>query len=223
MGRKKDQEFPLNNDSGNDFSEEDHILHYKPKIEWVEPPEEFLEEFPDVEIKEEVAENRRRTEDLISGYSRVKELTDMVKKRVDARIEAAGGFEIPLDPIVDAQVVGAIKRRFPKEKGDKLTFDMYKKALDCLSKQAKPAPAVTIDDIRRAKSNPTTTDFGGLGAKPGQLRPEISSSANFMKPVDLNKYQKNAILALFKMLYPLVSGDTDAKIKKHEMTKVHGS
>jgi len=220
MGRKKETDIALPGDVGNDFQEEDYILTYKPKIEWVQPPDEFLDD--DRVIAEDTTLNdaRNRVTALVNGYKRVQELTALVSQRVDQRVKSSGGLDIVLDSSVDASAIAAIKRKFPSKSSDKITYDMYKEALKCMAKQAPTPPQITSADIKAAKADPYTTNLGGLGSLPGSLRAEINNPAA-MKPVDLKKFQENAVLALFKKMEGLVTAAAKGEVATHEKTKPH--
>ena len=219
--RKEDQVYPLEGDSGHDFSEEDHILNWRPKIQWVEPDSEFLEGVDTVEVSDNIEDVRNRVKDLVDGYKRVSSLIDLAVKRIDARVKSGGGLEVNLDPIADQSVIAAIKRRFPKEDSSKITYKMYKQALQCMQAGAPLVPAVTAANVRAAKADPTTTNFGGYGNKAGTNRPEVNSLGQAAKPVDLQEYQKNAVISLFKLMEPLISNNSSAAVKLHERTNKH--
>ena len=221
MANKEDQEFVLNSDVGNSFEDEDEILNYKPVIEWEEPVDDFLQDNYPVPIEEDIDSLKGRTQGVIDGYDRVNKLATEVQKQIDARVQSLGGLDVQLDPNVDAAVIDAMKRRFPTKDPTKITYNMYKQALNCLQQNAIAPPAITAKDIQDAKNDPTRTNFGGLGNKPGENRPEVSSPANAMKPVDLNKFQKKAILKAFKLMEGLVSNNSNDRVKKHEKEYKH--
>jgi len=221
MANKENQEFIINSDVGNSFETEDEILNYKPVIEWEEPANEFLENNDGVPLTTDIDTLKTRTQGIIDGYNRVAKLAIDVQKQVDARVQTLGGLDIQLNPTIDAAVIDAIKRRFPTKDPNKITYSMYKQALNCLQQNAISPPAITPQDIQNAKNNPTKTDFGGIGNKPGDNRAEVASPANAMKPVDLNKFQKKAILKAFKLMEGLVSDNANDKVKKHEKKYKH--
>lgn len=221
MARKKDQEFPLNKDAAGDFQDEDALLNYRPNLNWEEPEEEFLEEASSFVEAETIEDARSRTEALINGYNRVKQIAQLVQKRVDNRVNTSGGLDITLDPTSDASTIAAIKRRFPTKDPTRITFSMYKQALSCMQNQALPPPAVQPADVQAAKNNPATTNLGGWKSPPGSLRAEVSSSANSMKPVDLNEFQGKAILKTFLLMLNNVRGTADEEVKKHEQKYKH--
>jgi len=216
--RKEEVELPLGSELSNSFEEEDHLLNYKPTIEWEEPPEEFLEDNIPIAPDSNIDETKQRVQGVIDGYNRITQLADAVQKQVDTRV---GTLDINLDPAVDAHTIAAIKRRFPTKDPNTLTYNMYRQALQCLQNNAIQAPQVTATDVQGAKNDPTRTNFGGLGNKAGQNRAEVSSAANSMKPLDLQKYQKQATLAMFKLMEDLVSNNSDKRIKKHEKKYKH--
>tara|TARA_Y100000310_G_C20685627_1_gene818746 strand:- start:53 stop:724 length:672 start_codon:yes stop_codon:yes gene_type:complete len=210
----------LPGDVGHDFEDEHDILTSRPKIEWDPPaPEEGDEK---VAVADPIIqENRQRAEGIIEGYKRVAKLTDELQKKIDDRVKKLGGLEVELDPVKDAATISAIKRRFPEVKDPtKLDYATYKKALAC-AKPKLSVPALTTADILKARQNPTTTGLGGFGEKPGALRSQ-NTGPSFGNPVDLEEFQKNATLDLFKMMEELIKGTAQGQVLQHELSKKHG-
>jgi hypothetical protein len=212
---------PDTGDLGNSFDREDRILNYKPTIEYDEP-EQILGDTSVTEKPPELSQLRNRTQDLITGYQSVRELVVLAKQRVDARVAAAGGMEVKLDAKADATAIAALKRCFPEAKDHtKITYEQYKICLTRMSKMGQMVPQVSQAEIDLAKKNPLQTEFGGLANQMGENRPEISSPANMIKPVDTQQLQTAGVLSLFKKMHPLLSREILAEIQKHEMTKKH--
>lgn len=136
--------------------------------------------------------------------------------------QTTSGVVVKLDPVKDAHVVAAMKRRFP-EKADPtvITYEDYKQVIDCVHKHAPDVPAVSIADVRAAAANPQKTSFGGYDKLQGQNRPEISSIANSVQPIDLEAFQQGSILALFALLYPLIKMEDKLEILQHIATIPH--
>jgi hypothetical protein len=220
MGRKEDADIVLNSDAGHDFQEEDHVLNYRPRIEWVEPEEEFLGEDISPTDDTSLQDARDRVVALVSGYKKVGDLIDAVQQKVDQRVKSAGGLDIVLDASVDAATISAIKRKYPSSDGKKITYDMYRDALKCLAASAPLVPGITADDIKAAKADPTAVNFGGYGSQPGALRAELSNPAT-AQPIDLKKYQEQAVTALFKKMESLIVGAAKGEVAHHEKTKPH--
>jgi hypothetical protein len=132
------------------------------------------------------------------------------------------GVSVKLDPVKDAHVISAMKRRFP-EKVDPtvITYEDYKQVIDCVHKHAPDVPAISVTDIRAATADPQRTAFGGYNNRQGQNRPEISSVANSVEPIDLEAFQYGAILALFALLYPLIKMEDKLEIVQHLVTVPH--
>jgi len=208
-------------DENLDFTEEDHLLHYRPRIEWEEPPDEYLTDTSTKPASTDIETTRQKTEALINGYKRVNQIIDLVKKKIDSRVKAQGGLDVKLDSLQDQATIAAIKRKFPDKDASKITYDMYKDALACMNKASLSPLAVTSADIKAAKADPTTTSFGGYGSQPGALRAEISNPMA-MKPVDLKDFQKKAVVSLFKLMEPMVTANSKGQVAAHEKTKKHG-
>ena len=223
MSRKKDEvDYSLPGDVGHDFEDEADILNYKPTIVWDPPPPEEGDEPAPAEATY-VNDSRKRAEGIAEGYSRIVALTNAVQLKIDDRVKKLGGLTITLDPVQDFATIAAIKRRFPDIKDPtKLTYDMYKKALACAQQNTKPTvPRITAKGILAARQNPALTNFGGYGEQPGNLRREIVGPS-FGKPVNMDEFQKNASLDLFKLQEVLRLAETTAQIKIHETTMKHG-
>lgn len=225
MAKKEKTSFPLPGDLGHSFDREDDILNFRPKIAFVEPPQEFTDQT--ILNKEEPTDTidnfRQRTEDLIKGYKAVQGLAEQAQKRLDNRVQAAGGFRVQLDPAVDGHVIAAMKRAFP-DKADPtiIDYDDYKKCLEDMRNSAPPAPAFTQGDLKSAQTDPLRTDFGGAGNQQGENRPEKNSPANSVKPLDLGAFQAAAVVALFGLLLPMIKNEDKAEIALHLSTTPHG-
>jgi len=217
MANKKDVTIPQPGDIGGDFNESDEILNYRPRIEYVEPDPEYFK--PDVEEVVTIDDVRDRTQKLINGLDAVAKLADIAQKRIDQRVKNSGGLTMKLDPKRDHQTIAAMKRRFPNADPSQITYDDYKKALDCLQKSTAPVPQVTAADIRAAKSDPNRTNFGGVNNKSGENRAELSAPG--MEPMDLDKFQKNAVIALHKLMEPLIRGTANGAISVHKIDTPH--
>lgn len=203
MARKEKKQFVLPNDIGNSFEDSNAILSYRPNIEFVEPDQVQAETV--VEAKPTLDEAQKDVEDLVSGFGELARLADILQDKINAKVKSSGGVEIKLDPIKDHTVIAAMKRKFPdKADPNTITFDDYLQAISCVQDQAPEPVLVSLEDVKAAKEDPYKTDFGGYNNTNGENRPEISSSANAVAPLDLVEFQKNAILALFSMLQPLV-------------------
>jgi len=148
---------------GHSFEDDDRILNYRPQIDFVEPPTvEFDSSLPATDnLNDTIGSERERTQQLIDKYDAVEKLAGLAQKRIDARVKGDGGITIELDPVKDISTIGAIQRQYPDQDPNKITYDMYKKCLDCIRVAAQNAPGVTTEDILTAKSLPFKTDFGG--------------------------------------------------------------
>jgi hypothetical protein len=218
MAKKKDHRINLPGDRGNQFSETDYILNYKPTIDYVEPADQFHDDEL-VVLDPTLDDLRDRSQKLLAGYKNLKQLADLAGDKLDKRVKDDGGLTMELDPNIDAATISAIQRRFPDADPQKLTYDMYKDALKCLNSQAPSVPQVTAEDIKREKTNPLKTDFGGWNAPPGDNR--IEKQENNVNPVDLGVFQSAATIALFALLLPMINSNTSAAIATHSVTLPH--
>ena len=208
----------LPNMEGDSFSDDREILTNKPKIEYEEPPTEYdaYERAP--EELDTLDDVRNRVDGLRKSYNAIEKLADLAQARIDQRV---GNYTVSLDKDADSHVIEAIKRAFPEAKDPtKITFEMYKQ---CLAR-ANPSviPSVSMKDILDAKNDPLRTDFAGLGSTPGQNRPEVSSPAKLVEPLNLQDFQDSIVKKLFSLLTPFISGLADQKIMQHKIDTPHG-
>lgn len=221
MADKKDSKFALPSDVGHDFSEERHVLTYKPKINYEEPPQ--TDEGRTQEDRQEnnqIQEATQRLQDLIKGYSAVEHLADIAQQKIDNRVDEGGGLDIQLDPKRDAHVIGALKRCFPEAVDhSKITYEMYQHCLARMNSQIN-IQGVSQEEILAARNNPLQTNFGGLNQPAGSNRTEVSEVSN-VAPIDLEAFQNTAVLALFALLLPLISAKITQDIGIHLATAPH--
>lgn len=180
-----------------DFRSSRKILDFRPDIQFVEPDQLDVEPPPRLPPPT-IEESRQKMQSIISAYKEIEVLADVAQARIDQR---AAGFEVSLDPKVDAHIIAAIKRCFPnKIDPTKITFDDYKSCIKDLSQRAQdvsPAP-----DTAQAVLDTTKVDFGGLGLPSGLNRPDLDQDSQIVPPLDLDAFQAAGIAALFLMLLP---------------------
>lgn len=193
---------PLGKTFGN---QDDFILNFQPEINFIEPEQVEVEPVPSVQ-ETTLDDAHNETQKTIDSLNQVATLADATQKRIDQRVQSAGGLNIKLDPTKDFAAIAAMKRLYPdRTDPTSITYDDYRAALDCMQVSAVPPVSVSPSDILSAQTNPLKTDFGGYGNQQGENRPEISSDANAIQPLDLQSFQKDAILALFALLKPLIA------------------
>lgn len=198
------------------FTDTDSILNYRPTLEWEEPEDIDEDAIPEIgQTEQQLA--REKTEQLIAGYTELAKIADLIQKKIDDRVKILGGFSAQLDPKVDAATIAAMKRRFPEVDSGTLTYDIYKKALACIKENQKELPLVKSDEIKNSQLNPSLTNFGGFGSAPGKLRPEISNP--IVDPVDLAKYQEDAVEELFDKMEDMISNNSASAVLTHELNK----
>jgi hypothetical protein len=202
----------LPSQSGSEFDREREILNYKPTIEYEEPPGEE-DGFPTPTDNSDAEDTRKRVVSAIKSYEAIGQLAENIQGAVDQKVST---FEVQLNPSVDAHVIDAIKRCYPENKDPtKITYAMYKQCLARLGARGSNLPEVSKEDLAAAKSNPYKTDFGGMQASPGDNRPEVASPANSVQPIDLKLFQAAGIIALFKLLRPLIKLEDKKEIAEH--------
>lgn len=205
MAKKKNQTIPLPSDVGHDFEDDHDILTFRPTIAFVSPEKQPSIPGSDHFVEDDLAAEKQNITDLVSRYDAVAELVDMAEARIDDRVESLGGLDIQLDPVVDGPIIAAMKRMFPDDNPQKITYAQYKHALKSVSKASKPPPKFGPLDIRNAQENPLKTDFGALSLPPGMARPEIQAGSKVIEPISIPEFIQAAILALFGLLISLIT------------------
>ena len=186
------------------FEKDDFLLNYRPEITFIEPEQEVVDTVPEPEPVS-IDDTKDQVTELVAGLRTANELIKTTQQRIDNRVETLGGLTIKLDPIKDFAVVAAMKRRFPdKVDPTQITYDDYRAVLGCVQSNTITPPEVSTEDIRVASQDLYRTDFGGIENQQGENRLEVSSIAQSIAPIDLDQYQKNAVLAIFKMMLPLL-------------------
>lgn len=186
------------------FEKDDFLLNYRPEITFIEPEQEVIDVFPEPE-SDSIDDTKDKVNELVAGLQTANELIKTTQQRIDNRVEALGGLTIKLDSVKDYAVVAAMRRRFP-DKADptQITYDDYRAVLGCVQDNTISPPQISAKDIRLASQDMYKTDFGGIENQHGENRSELSSAAESIAPIDLDQYQKNAILGIFKMMLPLL-------------------
>jgi len=200
-----------NNDIVSGYSEsfgarDDSILNYRPNISFVEPEQVPIETTLSSPPETTLDTTTDRTIAVINSLNAVVDLCVLVQKKVDAKVSSLGGVSIKLDPVKDFATISAMKRRFPdKTDPTTITYDDYRKALDCLGTSLVTPQGVSFSEIEKAQLDPLRTDFGGSGNTNGENRPELSSPLN-IQPLDIPAFQEQAIKTLFATLTPMIIG-----------------
>jgi len=202
-----------------DFTQERDILTFRPDIDYEEPEVDIYSDEPLDDQISTLEDARKAVGDLKTSYKAIEKLADQAQKRVDKRV---GDYVVNLDSKTDALVIAAIKRSFPEAKDPtKITFEMYKQ---CLARtNTSEMPQVTTKDLLAAQQNPLKTDFSGYGAPPGLNRPEISSPAKIVEPLDMGEFQNNIVKELFQLLQSLNIPYIEWRFRKHLQKHGHNS
>lgn len=218
MADKKTQTLVLPNDEGLSFEDDYDILSFRPEIRFVEPDPEESDEPPQEVLT--IDSFKDRAVAARDNLNAIAKLFDALQDRIDIR---GKDFSAKVNPIQDAVVLAAMKRRFPDKDPNNVTYQDYKEALNCLSRSAVTPPAISAADIAAGKVDPLKTNFGGLENQNGENRPEISSPLSSIKPIDTDAFQKSAVLALFALMLPLLQQQTAQGITQHIKTTPHGA
>ncbi len=194
-----------------DFRDTRDTLFRKPNIQFVEPDQVLGEPAPAEPEVATIDDARARTATLIDQYKRIEDLSCIAQERIDKR---ASGVKICMNPVTDTATIESIKRLFGTTEPC-VTYTMYKACLDRVAVAGRDAtPTLKLEDMVAAAADPFRKDFGGFGGPDGALRPDLQIQSP-IKPVDLEKFQKQQVIKLFQMMFPLISGLGDFKIATH--------
>lgn len=199
MGNKKYKTVKAPWDVGGDFSQENKILNYKPVFSYTEPPQEDLGEQQEY-FEDIFGEELEDLDSLIAGYDSLAEMTDMVQAKIDDKVKTLGGVTINLDPVRDNAAIEAIKRVFPGQDPNKITYDMYKESLNKVEELSAEVPVVSMADIEAAKQDPLQTSFGNLDKQPGKPVPQFDP----IKPINLEEFKQDQLKTLADLIWDLI-------------------
>lgn len=192
------------------------ILNRRPTINYIRP--KSIDTIPDPSPAKLADPKSTRVNQLIDGFKNLNKAAELVEELIADRAKGVE-LELDLDNPEDFVTAQAVARLFPDLAVDlmpgvpvvrKLTFPMYKQAMDQLKAHGKlvgqqnQMPEVTPDL--------TKTDFGGLTE---DRRPEVNKMSMIMPPVPIPAYLVFTIPLLFMMLHPLRRAYTDLKIIGH--------
>lgn len=211
-------------DTMSSFEDEHDILNFRPTIKFVQPDQQPLNDVANFDSQgpQSIDDFRKRTEELIKQYDIIRNLADQAQKKIDKKVKTSGGLEMKLDPVADATVISAIRKQFPDVKDPAIiSYDQYKHCLKHMSQQQPVLPIINDEAIKTARSNPNRIDFGGLNNQHGENRPEISSTASSIKPINLEAFQAAGILSIFLMMRPFIKLEDTAEILQHLATVPH--
>lgn len=201
-----------------DFEQERDILTRKPDIHYEEPIADDFYQDPQEISPTSLEDARQEVDNLIKSYKAVEQLSALAQERIDKRV---GNYTVSLDPEVDASVIDAIQRSFPEAKDPtKITYEMYKQCLARVDKST--LPQISDQDLVDAKKDPLKTNFSGYGNPSGMNRPEVSSPARVVDPIDLKKFRQSAVKNLFELLQSFNIPYIEWRFKRHLLTEKHG-
>ena len=187
------------------------ILSFRPNIEYVEPDQQPGEITP-------ISEDKPQLEDLIAQRTEIKQLAKAVESlatAVQAKAdERAKGMVIALDPQIDYQTIQAMKRIYPNDNPNEITYEQYRSCKEGILARGKmlgQQGAITIDNVRDATRNASSsergmTQLGGyntLDSSNGGLRPELRKKGRIIEPIDLEEFQLNLMCILVNKLWKM--------------------
>ena len=197
-----------------DFASTRGILNRKPKINFVEPEQVPGEQTPAVVVEAPLLERKIQVQTLVNQYKRLEQLSDLAQKRIDTR---AKNMKICLDPKTDGNIISALQRKFG-DVGNCISYAQYKHCLDEISRIGARNASELIP--KTGLTDPFKTDFSGYTTENGTLRPEVQFTSPIAE-IDQEKFQKDAVSKLFKMMFPMLSKLSDSKILQHLLSAPH--
>lgn len=212
----------LPSDTGENFDRERDILTGRPDVAY-EPGDlsdpDFTDPLPVEETEPTIQRGRELAKAITEGYKALSQIATIAQRKLDTVV---GKYQVYLDPVVDAAAIAALQRAFPnKTDYSTITYEDYKASLDTITKSAPAVITPSVKAIADAKKNPTKTDFGGYGSKPGSLRPNMDKASQPIKPVDQKDFQEKALIELFKLLGPLDEIRHRKLIEDHKKQTTH--
>lgn len=187
-----------------DIDDRSHsILTERPVIQFVEP------EISASPIREVVAEI---AVDAVTQHKNVRNFADTLSKLAAATQlkidDYAKGFEIGLDPTVDYNVIQAIRRQYPSNDSNRITYEQYKRCKERLRQNIEESAKkflITPDKIANAAKMPLT-DIGDVNTERGRLglnRPEVDPLSQVIQPLNMASFQEKVIKALINMIWKI--------------------
>lgn len=177
------------------------VLEEKPVLQYLEPDQLRVPQQPLPAPEPSIANRIARTDAAISAYADIAVLAEAAQVRLDQR---AAGFKVHLDPKVDAQVIRALRQRFP-ERADHtyISYEDYRACLENLNKASlAKVQTVTSENLKAARASPLKTNFMGWDKLPGLNRPEVDPASQMIEPPDLDALQQSQLKELFGMMKP---------------------
>ncbi len=177
-----------------------NILNFRPNIHFVEPEQVDDPKLPAPEPVQTLDQIKTDVSDLISNYKNVQTQADDIQSQID---DKAKNVIIQLDPKQDSLIIQIIRRHFNDPNKNSITYDDYVSCLNEINTQAL-SQVTTVDqtDILSAASDPNRDVFGALGTQSGLARPELSSHAQVIPPLDMNAFIEKQIENLLIKLTP---------------------
>lgn len=180
------------------------ILEFRPDIDFVEPevgPGEITPELPPGDTLEDVEE---RVAQVARVAKAVNTLATAMQARVDVR---AQDMVINLDRVVDQQTIAAMKRHFPGEDPNKITYLQYQV---CKTQEREKGRALAEQGMITRKelleAGPIDREalkfnFGTEKARTGGLRPELEPRGVIFKAIDVQEFQNFLICILVNFIW----------------------
>lgn len=183
------------------------ILSFRPTIDFVEPAQEEQEILGRDDSPQEVEELDARNTRIKNLAKAVETLSAAVQAKVDRK---AKDVVMRLDPIVDKQVIDAIKRQCPEvDDSGTIPYSCYKKCKEIIcAKGLEAAEKGTTSDeeisAAREEILAGSAKIGGLGteeAVTGGLRPELYIKNQLIEPFNVPEFQNYLIRVLVNFIW----------------------
>lgn len=176
------------------------ILGLRPNIQFVAP--DVLAGIPE-------AIDAVFTVAALTNMRKARILADNVNKLAKAaqiRVDTRADFTAALDPIADAPVIMAMRRKYPLDDPTKIRYDQYKICKANVATRGEELAdnvRVTPDKVEAAADQPVESAAfaNDPRSKLGLNRPETTSQSQIVEPLDLIALQEKLLKALANMIW----------------------
>lgn len=188
------------------LDEEDRdLLEFRPRIEFVEPPAERGVITPQaIPIQlEDIQAERQRVKQMARA---VEVLATATQARLD---DKAKNLTIRLDRLADQDAIQAMRRHFPGQDPNVITYEQWRKCQDEIRARgleiARQA-LFTPEEIRAAgdaaqSGNFAIGGYGTLETNSGALRPEVDRRSIIIPPINIEEMQIDLICILVNFIW----------------------
>lgn len=174
----------------------EEILNSRPQFGFVAPVGVGIELPPTPPLFRQLDPNEQRERLRVTAKA-----LNILATAVQARADKRSNLTIKLDPLVDAEAIQAIRRKFPDADPTKISYDQYKASRDVIRKLGEENGRKPLRDRSGDVSEPNF-GIGTEAARDGTLlRPELNSNARVIEPLNIFDYQDFVIRVIINFMW----------------------